>query len=149
VPIVAKGASGQTAPIFEVQKVCGKPLTVIDEFGNLGIGSTKPTTTLQVAGGISLRIATVIANYSMKVSDYAILANATKTALTVTLPHANTSGLLVHIKKIDGSANAVTIAAASGDKIEGVSSKTLTSQYSSYKLIADGAHTWYIQSNAT
>jgi hypothetical protein len=94
VPIIARGASGQTAPFLELQKSCGKPLTVIDEYGNIGIainGSTKPTTTLQVGGGISLKIATVTANYSMKVSDYAILANATSAALTVTLPHANTA----------------------------------------------------------
>jgi phage-related baseplate assembly protein len=85
----------------------------------------------------------------MRVSDYAILANATSGALTVTLPHASTSGLIVDIKKIDSSAHAVMIAAASGDKIEGAATKSLSTQYSSYMLIADGVHTWYIQSNAT
>jgi hypothetical protein len=151
IPLIAKGASGQTAPMFEVQKVCGKPLTVIDEYGNLGIaiGGAKPATTLQVGGGMSLRVVTVTANYSMKVSDYAILANAATAALTVTLPHANISGLMAHIKKIDSSAHVVTIAAASGDKIEGVPTKSLSTQYGSYTLIADGVHTWYIQSNAT
>jgi hypothetical protein len=151
IPIIAKGASGQTAPLQEWQKSCGKPLTVIDEFGNLGvaIGGAKPATTLQVDGGISLRVVTVTANYTMKVSDYAILANATSAALTVTLSHANTSGLMVHIKKIDSSAHAVTIAVASGDNIETLSTKTLSTRFSSLTLIADGVHTWYIQSNAT
>jgi hypothetical protein len=149
IPIVAQAAVGQTSHMQEWQKSCGKALTVIDQYGNLGVGSSKPNTTLQVAGGISLKIATVTANYSMKASDFTVLANASSAALTVTLPHASTSGLIVNIKKIDSSGNAVTIAAASGDNIETASTKTLSTRFASYQLQADGVHTWYVVATGT
>jgi hypothetical protein len=59
-----------------------------------------------------------------------ILANATSGAITVTLP-ANSVQALTTVKKTDSSANVVTVAAASGEYIDGVSTVVLTRQYQS------------------
>lgn len=50
-------------------------------------------------------------------------------------PHAG-SGLTYFIKKIDGSANAVTVVPPSGPTIEGASSVVLSSQWSMTNLLA-------------
>jgi len=81
-------------------------------------------------------------------SDYAILANATSGAFTVTLPAADTpgacNGMIVFVKKTDNSTNAVTVAAATGDSIESAGSKTLTKQYDALQLISNGVHVWFV-----
>jgi hypothetical protein len=43
IPIVAKGAAGQTANLQEWQNDTGKPLAFIDKNGNLGIGNLRIT----------------------------------------------------------------------------------------------------------
>lgn len=67
----------------------------------------------------------------------AVMADATTAAFTVTLPAA-TSGRRVLIKKIDASANAVTI----GATVDGTVNPTLTFQWQSMALIADGT-AWF------
>lgn len=57
-----------------------------------------------------------------------ILANAASGAITVTLP-ANSAQALTTVKKIDSTANVVTVAAASGEYIDGASTVPLTRQY--------------------
>ncbi len=126
---------------------------VVAPSGNVGIGlgaSSTPATSLQVNGSLAAKIATVTASYTMTASDFAILANATSAALTVTLPPAKTaSGMIVHIKKIDSSLNVVTVKAAGTDKIEGSGSKSLGKIYKSLMLISDGSAHWYELSSAS
>lgn len=49
--LVAKGGPSGTANIQEWQNAAGTALTVIDESGNLGIGSTNPTASFSVGSG--------------------------------------------------------------------------------------------------
>jgi hypothetical protein len=116
----------------------------------LGVGTTSPQTTLQVNGSMSARISTQSSNYTMTASDFAILANASNAAITITLPAASTAaGMMVHVKKIDGTLNLVNVAASGSDKIEGKSSDSLSKKYKSLTLISDGSATWYILSKAS
>ncbi len=95
--------------------------------------------------GLKTQITTISDNYTVTTADYTVLADASSSALTVTLPSANQSSNSVFvIKKIDSSSNAVTIAASSGDAIEGASNINLTSQYNYRTLQSDGNTTWYI-----
>ena len=76
--------------------------------------------------------------YTVLASDETILVNAVAGAVTVTLPTA-TSGRILTVKKLDVSANAVTLAGT----VDGAASPTLTVQWSSRILQADGA-AWFV-----
>jgi hypothetical protein len=81
----------------------------------------------------------------MAATDFAILADAGSGVVTITLPPANTgNGMMVSIKKIDSSSNAVSVAASGADQIEGEISKALSAQYSGLTLISDGSSNWFI-----
>lgn len=73
-----------------------------------------------------------------------VLCDATSSPFTVTLPAA-TARKRLHIKKIDSSANAVTISPSGLDTIEGLTFVTLPTQYKSYTLYSNGTSTWYIE----
>jgi hypothetical protein len=148
VPIVAQGASGQTANLQQWEKNCGTSLSVVNKCGWLGLGTPTPSTTLNVNGSVSAKIVSVTTNYAMGVTDFGILAKASGGSLTVTLPGANTSaGMIVFVKKVDSSTNVVTVAASGTDKIEGKSSESLKDEYSSLELISDGSSNWYMVAN--
>ncbi len=78
--------------------------------------------------------------YTVLSSDETILVNAVAGAVTITLPAA-TSGRTLAIKKTDASANAVTLAGT----VDGAASPTLTAQWQSRILQADGSN-WMILS---
>ena len=68
--------------------------------------------------------------------EHALLrCDATAGAFTVTLPPSGTSqDTLMTLKKVDASANAVTIAGAGTDLIDGAATKSLATQYKSYTI---------------
>jgi len=69
--------------------------------------------------------------------------NATSGAVTVTLPAAaSNTGMRVSIKKIDASANAVTIDGNGSETIDGATTSSLASQYDVATLICDGTE-WF------
>ena len=83
----------------------------------------------------------VTSDYTASASDF-ILADASAGNITITLP-APVDGAKVAVKKIDSSANTVTINPNATEKIDGLSSLTLSTQYESYYLYSDGSN-WYI-----
>jgi len=133
------------------------PMTALQVVGTtnttnlgVGVGVTAPKTTLQVNGSVSAKVAIKTGGYVMTTSDFAILANAASTALTITLPSASNIGMIVHIKKIDSNtSHIVTVSRGGTDTIEGKATMPLSKQYQSLTLIAGGNGVWYIQSSAT
>ena len=83
--------------------------------------------------------------YAAKYNDY-ILANATDAAFTITLPAVSDGkrGGRVGIKKVDPTANAITIATTDTATIDGVTMIILTTQYEAYTMLADSTN-WYIE----
>jgi hypothetical protein len=81
-----------------------------------------------------------------------ILCDATAGAITLNLPAANigagsfplgaTFGNIFYIKKIDVSANAVTITRAGADTIEGANTLVLAAQWDKVVLVSDGVSLW-------
>jgi len=73
--------------------------------------------------------------------DDLILADATAGAITLTLESAvGADGRRHTIKKIDASANAVTIDGAGAETIDGALTQSLLAQYDSLTVISDGAN---------
>ncbi len=147
IPIVAKGASGQTAHLQEWRKSCGTAVAVLTKGGAFGIGNNAPVTSLTVNGSVSYKVEIKSANYTMQAYDYAVLGSATSTAgITITLPAAKTAlGFLAFIKKVDSNPHAVTVAASGTDTIENKGSTiALNKQYDSLQLMSNGANEWFI-----
>ncbi|MDP7422811.1 MAG: hypothetical protein QGH40_13095 [bacterium] len=89
------------------------------------------------------------AAYTLTDSDYFVAANATGGAITITLPTASgIAGRIYVIKKVDGSNNVITIAAAGSEIIDGASTLVLESQYDSAQLVSGGSN-WLVISFST
>jgi len=87
---------------------------------------------------------TVTGTDNIGANDFTILADASGGAFTETLPAAvSYPNRIFNIKKIDASANVVTVGVTGGNTIDGVGSKTLTVQYQSIMVQSNGAN-WFV-----
>jgi len=87
-------------------------------------------------------VTTQTGDYTASENDI-VLADASGAPLTVTLP-APSESVVVTVKKIDSSSNAVTIATPGSETIDGDSSRTLTAQYVSREITSDGTNYFII-----
>lgn len=71
------------------------------------------------------------------------LVNATSGAVTITLPTAVDNSAAFIIKKIDSSANAVTVDAASSETIDGDLTYKLYDQYNYVEIVSNGTN-WVV-----
>ena len=95
-------------------------------------------------GGSGLTATTQNAHYTAVPGDF-VLVDASGGAVTITLPAASGgASLLVHVKKIDSSGNAVTIERAGSDTIDGETTQVINSQYVTVGLISDGTASWNV-----
>lgn len=65
-------------------------------------------------GALKKPITTKTANYTTTATDFTILADASGGSITITVNPSTISGLVQNIKRIDSSANTVTVTASSG-----------------------------------
>jgi len=74
--------------------------------------------------------------------------DATSAAFAVTLPAASTyQGRKLTIKKTDSSGNAVTVARAGSDTIDGATTYALSAQWKYVTLVSDGSASWFVIAN--
>ena len=107
---------------------------------------THPTGLKIINGQSAYPVIAVTANYSVSVVDQTILVDATAGPVTVTLISAAWTPNTYTVKKTDGSANAVTIAVASGEHIDGATTQTLTAQWQKLNVAparVSGNWNWY------
>lgn len=84
--------------------------------------------------------------YTVQNNDATILVTA-GVAATVNLPAAAQSkGRIVTVKKVDASANAVTLKDVSGANVEGAATKSLAAQFNGARMQSDGTAWWYLSS---
>lgn len=88
---------------------------------------------------------TIAADTALTNSDCLVLVDATSGNITVDLaPAASKEGTEVIIKKIDVSANTVTIDPDSAETIDGASTKVLTTQFEVLRIASDGVEWWVV-----
>jgi len=87
----------------------------------------------------------ISSDYNAKQGD-TIIADASSSSITVTLPDPSNTRRHIIVKKVDSSGNAITINPYNTETIDGSSSYTLTSQYQYVILTTDGSD-WYIISD--
>lgn len=91
---------------------------------------------------------TVTADVIATESDGFLAVDATAGAVTVTLPSAwRYAGRIFYVKKVDASANTVTVEASGTDTIDGAASVALSGQYESVELYAQ-PDLWFVLSQA-
>ena len=82
---------------------------------------------------------TITVSTTLVASNTTVEADATAGAITVTLPRAADHANRVYvIKKVDASANAVTVDANAAELIDGALTKTLTARYDDIVIQSDG-----------
>lgn len=72
-----------------------------------------------------------------------ILCDATAANITVNLPSAAGNKAKFYIKKMDATANTVTLEGSGAETIDGTANKVITVQYFCYSIMSDGAN-WVI-----
>lgn len=106
----------------------------------LGVGTIAPVAKLGVAGPIATAFSTETADYTLGAADSIIAGDATGAPITETLPTAvGHQGIEYRIKKIDSSANTVTVGTTGGETIDGSPTYVLFAQYSAVVVVSDGA----------
>lgn len=81
--------------------------------------------------------------YTVISTDETIAGNATSGAITVNLPLATGSGRMLTIKKVDTSANTITVDGNGSETIDGSETHVLTS-YESITIVDNASGTWII-----
>lgn len=114
--------------------------------GFFEIDSSSTVSPLGGGGGNTHAYSTQNANYTLGAGDDFIFADASGGAFNLTLPAAaGVGGVLYNIKKIDNSANAVTVdLAGGGDDIDGATTYVLSAQYETLTVISDGVLSYLI-----
>lgn len=92
-----------------------------------------------------VNVSTKNSNYSVTLTDKVLLANCTSAPITFTLPSPSTAnGRMFFFKKIDSSANALSIVVSGGANIDFLASQSTTVQGYSWTLVCDGTQYWLL-----
>jgi hypothetical protein len=79
----------------------------------------------------------------VQLTDEVIIANAVSASMSIVLPELEKArGRWLYVKKVDATANAVTIDGAGTETIDGAATRTATTQYDSFVLFA-GDTEWH------
>jgi hypothetical protein len=91
----------------------------------------------------TIRITSGMSPYLVTAGDNKMICDATGGSIAITLPLASThNGRELTIKKIDGTANTVTVYTAGGETIDNSSSKVISILYDSITINADTGNWW-------
>jgi len=160
VSLIEGGAFTPGKPIYASTSNPGKYQSAIPTNAGVwivpvGIATTSTKMTINAAGSatavkitsdsdafIYANLVSVSSNTTLTNGNSIVLVNATSGSRTITLP-APTSGKIFNIKKIDSSANTVTISPPSGT-IDGSASRVIFSQYDSLTITSDGTNYFLI-----
>lgn len=138
--ILVKGYSGS------VENIRFDPASSSWTLNSFGAGTNAPTSRLHTTSFATAIVAKTAA-YTATISDGTITGDGTGGAFNITLPSAiGISGRIYRVKKIDASANAVTVATTSSQTIDGATTYGLGTQWKYVTVQSDNAN-WIIIGN--
>ena len=111
---------------------------------NLVINGSGSATASKIAqfSGSYLNRTSVSSNTILTNNNDVVLVNAAGGGITITLPSPS-DGKILYIKKLDSTANIISIIPSAAETIDGTNQKAITGQYDTVELISDGIN-WYI-----
>jgi hypothetical protein len=144
---IRPGSNGTSS--FAIQNATGNTFIRGDStnsFMGVGAAVAAPTSTFFLVGSFSTGLATKTANYTAAATDHTILVDASAGNVTITLPTAaSIAGREYCIKRIDTSANTVTIATTSSQTIDNAASDSLaTTGRPTWRYKSDGSNWWSV-----
>lgn len=102
------------------------------------------TLTNVTINGLSKALTTQSANYTATLFDSTVLGNASTSNITITLPTAvGATGKIYTVKKIDSSANVVTVGTTSSQTIDSFTTEALARQFDAIQVQSNGSN-WFI-----
>ena len=107
----------------------------------IGINTSNPFSTLHLSGSLSTSILSVTGSVTLNANNHTVLAT-TDTTQTITLPAASSSTIGKELYIVKTGVGTVTVSAAGADTINGSSSKSLTTQYSSLRIVGESSSSW-------
>ncbi|MNG66028.1 GDSL-like Lipase/Acylhydrolase [compost metagenome] len=108
------------------------------------VGTVRVSGLMTFVSGVVKPIRTVTATTTALISDWTIKCDATSGAFTINLPAASTvTGIVFNIKKINNSANDITVDPNGAELIDGSATFTITTFNQSITIQSDGT-TWSI-----
>lgn len=97
------------------------------------------------AGSVSSGIATITSTTTLNSTHSTVLVNAATGPVTINLPTAaTTTGRQYVIKKIDASANAVTIDPSGTETVDGAATRSISTQYQVVTVQSNGSAWWVL-----
>jgi hypothetical protein len=112
--------------------------------GKFGVKEAAPKSNVESGGSLGAAIATVTATTALTDAHHTVLCDATSGAITINLPAASTATRRIYnVKKIDASANAVTIDGNGAETIDGAATKAIATQWQSFTVQSNGT-AWFV-----
>jgi len=105
------------------------------------------TTSSPTFSGLTLKTVTKVfadTGYTALSTDFSIIWNAVGGACVMNLPAATGTGRILEIKKVDASANLVTITTSGAELLDGFTTQTLTAQWEAITIQDTAAGVWHI-----
>lgn len=131
------GATGNTLGFLGAAPLTRRPNTratrsILSDFGLCDAGTVEP-------GRVGVGARSASATLTSDAAEYQRI-DATSGAVTITLPTVTTPGITFTFKKVDASANAVTIAAAgTSPLIDASPTYTLTARWQHVRIVSNGS----------
>jgi len=101
--------------------------------------------------GLALQVRSVSASTTLLTNDHIVLVDASAGAVTLTLPSTKAlgAGFTYEVRKIDSSANAVTIDPAGSETVDGATTRLVSSRWNGVRLVVGpSVDQWYTASFA-
>lgn len=96
------------------------------------------------AFGNPVSVSTKTGNYQLLLTDFVILGDCTSNNITVTLPLASSGiGRIYFIKKVDASANTLTLKGTGSEQIDSTNTIVMPSQWMIVTVVSSGT-AWYV-----